>query len=329
MKKIVIFSLLAFLVGVLTAQQVDYSVVFVKEESGISFTKVSSDNDYVCMPEVKRGRNGIDWLSNRILDVSRDGQKLAYLSYRGNTTNIFIKDINKMGGSMQRTNRQNVLDFSYSPDGKNISFSETVGNMNRIFVTDANKGYICRQITNNDKDYTPIYAIDMSQIYFARQESQGFSIWSYSIKDNFLSNISRGMNPCPVPNEEAILCVRPSGDGNNEIWKINYNTGVEECIVSDANHSFTTPIVSPDGQWILFVGSTAIDGGNFIYYNTDIYVCKIDGTEFTQLTYHAADDISPVWSHDGKYIYFISQRGSSTGAANIWRMNFILSEDSY
>jgi len=40
MKKIVIFSLLAFLVGVLTAQQVDYSVVFVKEESGISFTKV-------------------------------------------------------------------------------------------------------------------------------------------------------------------------------------------------------------------------------------------------------------------------------------------------
>ena len=327
MKKTILFILLALLAGVSVAQQVDYSVVSVQEESGINFTKVTSDNDYVCMPEVRRTRNSVDWLSNRILSVSPDGQNLAYLSFRGNTTNIFIKDVNKMGGSIQRTNRQSVLDFSYSPDGKNICFSEIAGAVNRIFVTDANKGYICRQITNNDKDYTPIYAYDKSQIYFARQEAQGLSIWSYSVTDNFLSNISKGMNPCPVPNEDAILCVRPSGDGRNEIWKINYSTGVEECIVTDANHSFTTPIVSPDGQWILFVGSNTIDAGTFVYHNTDIFVCKIDGTEFTQLTYHAADDLSPVWSSDGRYIYFISQRGSSTGTANIWRMNFIFNED--
>ena len=28
-----------------------------------------------------------------------------------------------------------------------------------------------------------------------------------------------------------------------------------------------------------------------------------------QLTYHAADDLSPVWGRDGRYIYFVSQRG--------------------
>ena len=43
-----------------------------------------------------------------------------------------------------------------------------------------------------------------------------------------------------------------------------------------------------------------------------------------QLTYHAADDLSPVWSRDGRYIYFISQRGSATATANVWRMNFSL-----
>lgn len=327
MKKFLFLSILALVAEITVSQTVDYSVTFVKEEAGVNFTKVSTDNDYVCMPEVRRSQYGIGWLSNRILDVTADGQNLAYLSYRNNTTNIFIKDVNKMGGSMQRTNRQNVLDFSYSPDGKSICFSEIVGDINRIFVTDANKGYICRQITNNDKDYTPVYAYDMSKIYFARQEVQGFSIWSYSITDNFLSNISRGMNPCPIPNEEAILCVRPSGEGNNEIWKVNYDTGVEECIVAAPNHSFTTPMVSPDGQWVVFVGSSKIISGSFVYYNTDIYVCRIDGTEFTQLTYHAADDVSPVWSHDGKYIYFISQRGSSTATANIWRMNFVFSEE--
>ena len=83
---------------------------------------------------------------------------------------------------------------------------------------------------------------------------------------------------------------------------------------------------SPDGQWILLVGSGAINTGESFYYNTDIFVCRIDGTELTQLTYHAADDLSPVWSRDGKFIYFISQRGSSTGTANIWKMNFSLSD---
>ena len=61
---------------------------------------------------------------------------------------------------------------------------------------------------------------------------------------------------------------------------------------------------------------------NRIYLNTDIFAAKIDGTNLVQLTYHAADDLSPVWSKNGKYIYFISQRGSADGTANIWRMNF-------
>ena len=154
----------------------------------------------------------------------------------------------------------------------------------------------------------------MQLIFFARQEMNGVSIWSYNIQNNFLSNYSSGMNPCPIKGESAFLCTRMNGAGKSEIWKINYETGVEECIISDPQRSFTTPTLSPDGQWILFVGNSKIDGGSFTYLNTDIFVCKTDGTRFSQITYHAADDLSPVWSKDGKYIYFISQRGDKTGA---------------
>ena len=263
-----------------------------------------------------------NWLSNHILDISVDGNNIAYLSYRNNTTNIFIKELSKQGSSIQRTNRTGVLDFSYSPDGKYLCFSETRGNTNQIFQTNANSGYVCRQITNGNQDYSPIYSSDMKLIFFARQEMKGISIWSYNIQNNFLSNYSNGMNPCPINKESAFLCTRISGTGKSEIWKINYKTGVEECIVSDPQHSFTTPTLSPDGQWILFVGDSKIDDNNFSYLNTDIFVCKVDGTRLSQITYHAADDLSPVWSKDGKYIYFISQRGDPTGTTNIWRMNF-------
>lgn len=306
-----------------SAQQVDYSVVSVPEEAGIEFVQMTSPNDYVCMPVVKRSPKGINWLSNRILDVSTDGTNIAYLSFRNNTTNIFIKALDKQGSSIQRTNRANVLDFSYSPDGKFICFSEKRGKTNQIFQTNANTGYVCRQITNGNQDFSPIYSSDMKQIFFARQEMKGISIWSYNINNNFLSNYTNGMNPYPLAENHTFICTRLTADGRSEIWKINYDTGVEECIVSDMERSFTSPTLSPDKQWILLVGSSKITAGNMTYLNTDIYVSRIDGSELSQITYHAADDLSPVWSKDGRYIYFISQRGNAEGVANVWRMNFI------
>ncbi|MBQ8592678.1 MAG: PD40 domain-containing protein [Bacteroidaceae bacterium] len=323
MKKHFIFITISLLfVNGLSAQQVDYSVVSVPEESGIEFTPITTVSDYVCMPLVKRGSTSINWLSNRILDISTDGKHIAYLSQRNNATNIFIKDLEKQGSSTQRTNRIAVLDFSYSPDGKHICFSEQRGNTNQIFQTDATNGYVCRQITNGNNDYSPIYSSDMQHIFFARQEAKSVSVWSYNIQNNFLSNYTTGMNPCPVYGESAFLCSRSNAEGRNEIWKINYQTGVEECIVSDSERSFTTPSLSPSGEWILFVGSSKISAGNVNFLNTDIFVCRLDGTQFTQLTYHAADDLSPTWGKGGEYIYFVSQRGSAVGAANVWKMSF-------
>ncbi len=322
MKKI-LFAFMSVLGLAMSAQKVDYSVVSVPEESGIDFMQVTSASDYVCMPIVKRSAGKINWLSNRILDVSVDGKNIAYLSFRNNTSNIFIKALGKQGSSVQRTNRAGVLDFAFSPDGNYICFSEKRGKTNQIFQTSAVNGYVCRQITNGNQDYSPVYSSDMSQIFFARQEMKGTSIWSYNIKNNFLSNYASGMNPCPIAKSSKMFCSRISVDGRGEIWKIDYETGTEECVVSDLERSFTSPVLSPDGQWLLFVGSSKIITDNFSYMNTDIFVARVDGTNLSQVTYHAADDLSPVWSRDGKFIYFISQRGSSDGTANIWRMSFI------
>lgn len=306
----------------LFAQSVDYSVVYVPEESGIDFRMITSKNDYVCMPIVKRGRGKLDWYTNRIIDLSKDGKKIAYLAMRGDATNIFVKDLDRQGASVQRTNRKAVTDFSYSADGTKLTFSESSMRTNVIFQTDAVNGFICRQVTNGYNDYSPVYSTDGKKIFFTRTESSSAGIWSYDLEDNFLSSYTSGMNPCVTGDNSTLLCVRTNGFGNGEIWKINYQTGIEECVVSDASRSFSTPSISPDGKWILFVGSSAIPVGNSAYWNTDIYVCRVDGSHLTQLTYHAADDLSPQWSMDGKFIYFISQRGDAEGTANIWRMSF-------
>ncbi len=336
MKRNQILPLFAVLIAifystVVSAQTVDYSVVSVDEESGIDFMKITSESDYVLLPVVYRSNNRINWESNRIISVSPNGNDIAYLSERRGTANIFIKSLDKQGGgSVQRTNRSKILDFTYSPDGNYICFSEKRGKVNQIFQTSATNGYVCREITNGNLDYSPIYSSDIQNIFFARQELNGVSIWSYNIQNNFLSNYTTGMNPYPIDGESSFLCTKINNEGRGEIWKVNYATGVEECIISDMERSFTSPMLSPDGQWILFVGSSKIirninkklASGQIVYLNTDIYVVRIDGTNLHQITYHAADDLSPVWSKDGKWIYFISQRGSAEGIANIWRMTF-------
>jgi Tol biopolymer transport system component len=304
--------------------QVDYSVVQVKEESGANFTQITKDNDYVAMPEVKRNSRGVKWFTNRILDISPDGNNIAYLSLRSNSTNIFIKDINKQGASTQRTNKQSVIDFSFSPNGEYICFTASDGSkMNQIFQTSANSGYVCRQITNGNLDYSPTYSTDMKSIFFTRMERNGASVWGYNIANNFLSSYTSGMNPCPDTKPDCLLCTRFNAEGRGEIWRVNYASGVEECIVSDPQRSFSSPCLSPDGKWIVMVGSNKLVNDLEAYYNTDIFACHADGTQLVQLTYHAADDLSPVWSRDGKYIYFISQRGSATATANVWRMDFV------
>ncbi len=323
MKKILLLTATFFIAQFTFAQKVDYSIVSVPEESGIDFVKITQDGDYVCMPTVKRSSKGASWNTSHILDISKDGKNIAYLSARNKATNIFIKALDKQGSSIQRTTRTAVIDFSYSPDGKYICFSEKRGKDTQIFQTSADKGYVCRQFTSGNSDFSPVYTKDMKEILFTRQENKSYSIWSYNIASNFLSSYTNGLTPYPTRESNTYICSRLNSEGRGEIWKINYETGVEECIISSNEHSFASPRISPCGKWILFVGTSRIARDEKSgYWNTDIYVAHTDGTNLSQLTFHAADEVSPVWSKDGQYIYFVSQRGSSTGNANIWRMTF-------
>ena len=148
------------------AQTVDYSVVSVPEEAGADFMKMTKESDYVCMPQVRRSGNRLDWFTNRIIDTSKDGRSIAFLSFRNGKTNIFIKDLALQGSSRQRTNRSNVIDFSYSPDGKQICFCEALGKNNQVFLTDAEKGYVCRQITSGNAD-TCLFNVDETDFLHA------------------------------------------------------------------------------------------------------------------------------------------------------------------
>jgi dipeptidyl aminopeptidase/acylaminoacyl peptidase len=75
------------------------------------------------------------------------------------------------------------------------------------------------------------------------------------------------------------------------------------------------PAVSPAGDLIVYaVRHTDMDEDKGRY---DLWLSTTDGEEPRRLTTHEANDTSPTWSPDGRYILFLSSRGETT---QVWRL---------
>lgn len=306
--------------------------VSVPEEGGVNFLEMTSDADNVANPGVKRnnilsGTNkvALEWWINPMIAVSPDGSKIAYINAKNGMQNVMIKSARSGGASIQRTFRNFVTDFSWSPDGKSLCFTEYRNGNLGVYLVSSEQGSIVKQIsTGVANDYAGVMTADGNIVFFHRGEGglDSYGLWSYDMKTNLYSNYSRGMAPCLIPGKtNEVYCSRYTTHKECEVWRVNFDTGIEEVILSQPNKSFTTPRLSPDGRWILCTGSSVTPRK---IQNTDIFVIRTDGTMFTQLTYHPGNDISAAWAPDGKSIYFLSQRGSKEGKYNVWKMDFNL-----
>jgi dipeptidyl aminopeptidase/acylaminoacyl peptidase len=75
------------------------------------------------------------------------------------------------------------------------------------------------------------------------------------------------------------------------------------------------PQVSPDGKTVVLVTRATDLAANRGL--TDLWLVGTDGTGLRRLTSHAAADVNPRWSPDGKTIYFLSTR---SGSSQIWKI---------
>ena len=344
MKRLICTVLLLSMALTVSAKKFKWTMINVPEEGGISFVQITRDGSDVSSPAF----NLFGWYTGRMLDVSPNGEKIIYIDYKNKTRNVYVKSTSSAGAAVQRTFRSGVNCASFSPDGKEILFSEARDGKDIINITSAEGGNILHQIAEGTN---PAFTKDGSIVFFSRVDTKSSkilgkrtlnasnnSIWSYNRNSGLLTNYSNGDNPLPLKDRNSFICERINEKGYGEIWMVDYEGGSESLLLSMPGKNFTTPSVSPDGKWIVVVANSSSNAKNvakgnkkekvfsFIdtKQNTDIYIVRTDGSQLTQLTYHKGNDCCPVWSPDGKYIYFLSQRGSQKGEYNVWRMNFTL-----
>ncbi|MDI1354995.1 MAG: hypothetical protein PSX36_08755 [bacterium] len=332
-----------FCVGIMmscvTVPKIDSSAVSVAEEGGITFTKISNEEDAVIGPGIQNSNffvgsvkyHTIRWYAAPFIGLSPDGDYVAYICKVNNAKNIYLK--RTAGGSsiIQRTFKGGIMDMAYSPDSKMICFSDNSDGNQNVYTINATEGAAIQQITSSGSaESGGIYSPDGKIIYYTKEEtsvgatgviSYRYYVWGYNKETSLMTQYCEGFTPCPLPDGQRLLVTRGNKEtGNGEIWMIDTKSGLETQIIGARDKSFSSPDISPDGKTILLVSNTRAT--NIRPMNLDLYTLSIDGTKLTQLTFHPGADVSPKWSHDGKQIYFISGRGNAKANFGLWKMNY-------
>ena len=168
--------------------------------------------------------------------------------------------------------------------------------------------------------FTPAFSPDGTKLVFVGEDP------ATTVRDIFtitlggsvvqrLTNLGTGFNagrPIYSPDGSKILYVRTPTNtlvAASDIVKMNAD-GTNPLLLTPISRD-TQPNYSPDGSKIVFVSYR--DGNN------EIYVMNADGTNPVRLTNNAGDDHAPVFSPDGTYIAFLSDR-QTAGTFKLYSM---------
>lgn len=204
---------------------------------------------------------------------------------------------------------------SLSPDGKYLVYaSDEDGDMDIYLqrVSGATPINLTRDSAADDSQ--PAFSPDGEQIVFRSEREGGGVFVMGATGENVRRLIDHGHNPAWSPDGREIAFsdgsfIRPSERGNYPSpLSVYLLAGGETRRVTETDA--VQPNWSPTGRRIAFWG---VKGGG----QRDIWTVSAQGGEPVTVTDDAALDWNPIWSPDGHYLYFVSDRG---GSMNLWRV---------
>jgi Tol biopolymer transport system component len=203
-----------------------------------------------------------------------------------------------------------------SPNGRLLAYVSETGGNSDIFIQRVD-GRNSLNLTEDSPfaDTSPSFSPDGSQIAF-RSERGGGGIFVMGATGESVRRLSdRGHDPSWSPDGKRIVVSTEQvidpllRYATAELWIIDVGTGqMSRLYAGDA----VQPAWSPDGARIAF---WRVDGNSG---QRDLATIDADGLEEpVAITADTPVDLNPVWSTDGRELYFVSDRA---GTMDVWRV---------
>jgi Tol biopolymer transport system component len=229
-----------------------------------------------------------------------------------------------------------------SPDGRSIVYVASDDQTCHICVMDRN-GRNSRQLTSTDRfDFGPSYSPDGSKIIFARAARHRpahwggmtwdeWDIWQVNADGSALRQLTFGRyysvdEPYFSPDGKHILFAAVFGEPfvSESHQLLTFDVGHDGSAVNlrpvplppqpEKRKYDGHPSFSPEGSGIIF---TSLRLSRASPYDYEIWTAGIDGTNLRQITHNRSRNQNPIFSADGKFIYFTI---SGLDLYGLWRM---------
>jgi eukaryotic-like serine/threonine-protein kinase len=220
-------------------------------------------------------------------------------------------------GSYTQITRDPLLAFgpALSPDGRFIAYTKFDGEHAHIF-TQRVEGGTPMNLTGDSEsnNFSPAFSPDGERIAFQSSRDGGGIFLMGATGESVRRLTDFGYHPSWSPDgNEIVFCTElvhnpNSRVGISELWIVNVNTGeLRKIYDGDAVH----PQWSPNGRRIAYWAILSGEG------QRDLYTIPATGGEPVKITDDVFVNWSPVWSPDGSYLYFSSDRA---GTMSLWRV---------
>ncbi len=193
-----------------------------------------------------------------------------------------------------------IQSFDLSPNGKRALFNAR----GDIFTVPAKHGPT-RNITqtSNAQEQYPIWSPDGKWIAYQTDESGENELAMRpsdgSGEQNLVTDFPKGYfyNPQWSPNSDMLAF----SDNNHVLWYTTVNGKKPVRIDQDSVNPITAYNWSPDGKWIAYTKTNASGLPQIYFYN-------LGENKTTKVSNGMFGDTDPVFSPDGKYLFFVSAR---------------------
>lgn len=204
---------------------------------------------------------------------------------------------------------------SISPSGDFFVYAKKVGDRSQLFLQQVGGGTAIGLLPDSlEGDSQPAVSPDGRQIAF-RSEREGGGIFVMGLMGESVRRVTEfGFNPAWSPDGREILFATEGIDNplvrqhKSQIYRVNLET-TQQRLAHEGDA--VQPSWSPQGLRIAYWGVVSPSSQRVIW------TIPADGGEAVQVTAGEFVDWNPVWSPDGRYLYFTSDR---SGVTNLWRL---------
>ncbi len=222
--------------------------------------------------------------------------------------------------------RANITNFDVSPDGKKLAFTSR----GEIFVSDVEGKFIQRINKKNAERAREVKWMSDNKTLLFNQTTGGYLNLFTVAADG--SSAVKQITTDTKDNRSIVFSKTKTKavylSGRDEVRLLDLKTLESKTLVKDEIWAFqnSDPSFSPNEEYVLF---TVVRN-----FEQDILIHHIKDNKTSNLTNTGVTEANPVWSPDGKYIYFNSARTKPSypfGMQNprIYRMPLEKIDDPY